>query len=96
MPIYRCNACGGVYVDPQAGGVRYHHACAPVRNQNLNPDPAAEGYDPREFIEREGHRDENFQALSPSERALLPEGAKQPIKAEGLGRTIVREKSLYD
>ncbi len=54
MATYRCLSCKGVYVDPQATGLRYFHACGerwdPVRarsvpyphprNENIVQDPA--------------------------------------------------------
>ena len=28
--LWRCNTCGGLYVDPQPDGTRYFHACPPT------------------------------------------------------------------
>lgn len=56
----RCRACRAVYFDRSTGGVVYFHQCALVPNPAFQPDPGRPRYDPRELIERPGHRDENL------------------------------------
>jgi len=59
MARFRCNTCQGTYADESPGGVRYFHACPPIPNPDLQPDPALPGFDPREQVERTDKRDEN-------------------------------------
>jgi hypothetical protein len=54
----QCATCKGMYFDPQPDGSRYFHACPDVPNENYQPDIAAPDYDPRETVNRRGHRDE--------------------------------------
>ncbi len=49
MATYRCLACQGMWIDPQAGGLRYWHACPPL----VDPDTGLMSLRP-------GHRDENI------------------------------------
>lgn len=56
--LRKCDVCGASYLDPQANGARYFHACPDVANQAFQPDLAAPDYDPRETVRRDNHRDE--------------------------------------
>jgi hypothetical protein len=58
LELRECIACGGVYA-PDQNGYLYAHVCPPVVNPAFQPDPRAAKYDPRETVERPGHRDEN-------------------------------------
>lgn len=60
MSFQKCNACGGVYQDPQPDGSAYFHVCPEVVNQAFQPDPAKPNFDPRPTVPRPDGRDENI------------------------------------
>lgn len=79
--IVRCNTCRGTYSPVLTDGTAYFHACSPVPNPDLQPDPEKPRFDPREFADRLDHRDENLDD-SPSPNRGKP-------KKPGKGRTIL-------
>lgn len=86
MPRFRCRTCFGDYADQDRDGHRYFHACAPIPNPNYQPDSARVGYDPREYIERPGHRDERPVDIVREIRTGQPRPPAAPIRNEGRGR----------
>ena len=81
MPRYRCNSCQGEYSDRLADGMRYFHACVPVKNPDYQPSPGQPKFDQREMLERADKRDEN---VVQDDTAV-----KTTAKAEGAGRTKI-------
>jgi hypothetical protein len=70
-------------------GAPYYHACAPIANPNLQPDPTKANYDPRETIERAGHRDERVKPVPEFDKEGKPmPGASVPI-APGAGTDVL-------
>lgn len=59
MPKWRCKTCSSTYFDTLIEEKRYFHACAPVPNPDLQPDPSKPDFDPRETVERADKRNEN-------------------------------------
>jgi hypothetical protein len=103
MTVYRCDACGGHYVDPQPDGLRYFHACPPVENPVYQPDITKAHFDPRTHAPRPDARDENvlpglhvvdgkyvLMQPDPSDsQRVLHVPVISPSKADGAGRTLV-------
>lgn len=84
---WECNACHGIYTDPQADGVSYFHVCPPLELTPAKGDPGGKGFVPATYGPRPGHRDENVvvdvDRTDPEMVVLLP----ARVRSEGLGRT---------
>ena len=86
MTLYECRACHGVFEEVLRDGARYFHACPPVANVSYQPDPHKDAYDPRETVERQGHRDENSSGVPRPPGDESDEAREARMKAPGAGR----------
>jgi hypothetical protein len=86
MTRYQCESCGGVYEDPQPGGVTYFHACPPERVDALEGQVDDDGKPVLASVPIEDRRDENIvqdPVVDADGRGRVP---AVKMRAEGRGR----------
>jgi hypothetical protein len=84
----KCKSCDGTFEPTQRDGSQYFHACAPIPNPALQPDPGKPAYDPRETVERPNKRDENIDDSPAAVKAAPRDANGNPLlgpKAAGAG-----------
>lgn len=85
MARWRCNGCGGEYVDIDGVGASYFHVCPPLAVDT--GEKVRGSTEPIYRLERRpGHRDENIKITYHPEADLRSQYTAA-ITAEGAGRT---------